>query len=136
MLISPLIVCTHATWSFITGKYARRQSVFVQNGLDYSNKSMEVGEMVMSERINANHKISYRMVCELYRLENKYWKTGDTDILPKCNQVAMEMDERSWSDIKSILRIVILKHYPIKKFAEALSLLGFDVEEPPKEVSE
>ena len=65
MLISPLIVCTHATWSFITGKYARRQSVFVQNGLDYSNKSMEVGEMGMSdeERVLAGLKACYNQDC-------------------------------------------------------------------------
>lgn len=66
---------------------------------------------------------------ELYRVDNKYWKTGDTDILPKRIEVAESIDKRFWQEVSGIARIVTQKHYPVAKLAEVLRMLGYNVEE-------
>lgn len=65
---------------------------------------------------------------ELYRVDNKYWKTGDTDILPKRTEVAQSIDKRFWSEVSGIAHIVTQKHYPVAKLAEVLRMLGYNVE--------
>ena len=66
---------------------------------------------------------------ELYRVDNKYWKTGDKDILPKRTELAKSIDDRFWSEVSGIARIVTQKHYTVKKLADVLRMLGYDVEE-------
>ena len=66
---------------------------------------------------------------ELYRVDNKYWKTGDKDILPKRTELAKSIDDRFWSEVSGIARIVTQKHYPVAKLAEVLRMLGFKLEE-------
>ena len=65
---------------------------------------------------------------ELYRVDNKYWKTGDTDILPKRIELAKCIDERFYGDVSGIAHIVTQKHYPVAKLAEVLRTLGYNVE--------
>lgn len=74
-------------------------------------------------------RISMKTLSELYRVSNKYWRTGDTDILPKEVEIARTVCDEYWSEIMDITRIVTRKHYPVKKLAEVLKVLGFDVEE-------
>ena len=66
---------------------------------------------------------------ELYRVDNKYWKTGDIDILHKRMAVAQQIDERFWSEISSIVALITRKHMPFNKLVEALSVLGYEAEE-------
>ena len=61
---------------------------------------------------------------DLYRVDNKYWKTGDTDYLFARTKLAMDIDERFWSDVQSIVSIATRKHLPIKAVIAALKPLG------------
>lgn len=72
--------------------------------------------------------IPIKTVKELYRVDNKYWKTGDIDILPKRRELGKRIDERFWSEICEIATIVTQKHYPIKRFVEVLEMLGYEIE--------
>ena len=65
---------------------------------------------------------------ELYRIDNKYWKTGDIDILHKRMAVAQQIDERFWSEISSIASLITRKHMPFNKFVEVLEVLGYEAE--------
>ena len=66
---------------------------------------------------------------ELYRVDNKYWKTGDIDILHKRMAVAEQIDEKFWSEILSIASLITRKHMPVNKFVEVLKVLGYEAEE-------
>ena len=75
--------------------------------------------------------IPIKLIRELYRLDNKYWKTGDADILPARFQVAQEMDERFYGELCGIMRMVTQQNYPVKRFVDIIRLLGYDIEEEP-----
>lgn len=66
---------------------------------------------------------------ELYRIDNKYWKTGDVDILPKRNQIAMSISNRFWDKVAATVSIATRKHLPIQNVIDALKLLGFEMGE-------
>ena len=70
---------------------------------------------------------------ELYRIDNKYWKTGDVDILPKRLQIAMSISERFWDKIAATVSIATQKHLPIQNVIDALKLLGFEKDEEEKQ---
>lgn len=74
-------------------------------------------------------QVSIKLLRELYRVDNKYWKTGDIDILPKRNGLAEAIDSRFWSEICSIASIVTQKHLPVDTFAKCLDLLGYEIVE-------
>lgn len=74
-------------------------------------------------------KISMKTIRELYRVDAKYWKTGDTDLLEKRMRLSMDVDERFWDDMGAIMSIVTRKHYPVQRFVDVIKLLGFDVED-------
>ena len=61
---------------------------------------------------------------DLYRVDNKYWKTGDTDYLSARTKFAMEIDERFWSEVQGIVSVATRKHLPIKSVIAALKPLG------------
>lgn len=73
--------------------------------------------------------IPIKTIRELYRLDNKYWQTGDADILPARMQVAKEIDERFYSELSGIMRMVTQNHYPVSKFVKVIRLLGYMVSE-------
>ena len=62
---------------------------------------------------------------EMYRLSNKFWKTGDTDFLPTRNQIASNIDDRYWAEITNIINITVRKHLPLQTAADALALFGY-----------
>ena len=66
---------------------------------------------------------------ELYRIDNKYWKTGDVDILPKRTQIAMRISDRFWNAVATTVSIATRKHLPIQNVIDALKLLGFEMDE-------
>lgn len=66
---------------------------------------------------------------ELYRVDNKYWKTGDTDILPKRLDLAKQVDKDFWSEISAITSIATRTHKSVQDLVNALSALGFEIEE-------
>lgn len=66
---------------------------------------------------------------ELYRIDNKYWKTGDADILPKRSQIAQSISWRFWDKVADIVSIASRKHLPIQNVIDALKLLGFEMDE-------
>ena len=66
---------------------------------------------------------------ELYRIDNKYWKTGDADILPKRTQIAMSISSRFWDAVATTVSIATRKHLPIQNVIDALRLLGFEMDE-------
>lgn len=74
-------------------------------------------------------QVSIKLLRELYRVENKYWKTGDTDILPKVNEYAEAIDSIFWCDISSIASIVTRKRLSVDTFAKCLELLGYEIAE-------
>lgn len=66
---------------------------------------------------------------ELYRVDNKYWKTGDLDLLPLRMLLAKGIDERFWDNIASITAMITRSHMPFNKLVEVLSVLGYEQEE-------
>lgn len=74
-------------------------------------------------------QVSIKLLRKLYRVENKYWKTGDVDILPKCNDLAKAIDSIFWCEIRLIASIVTQKHLPVDTFAKCLELLGYEIVE-------
>lgn len=77
--------------------------------------------------------IPIKVIRELYRVDNKYWKTGDVDILPKRIELGRKVDERFWAEICGIAYIVTQKHYPVKKLVEVLEMLGYEIEKEEEE---
>ena len=76
-----------------------------------------------------NKKIGMKTIRELYRVDAKYWKTGDVDILEKRSRLAHEIDGRFPSEISGLMRMVTQKHFPVQKFVDVIKLLGYEVEE-------
>lgn len=74
-------------------------------------------------------QVSIKLLRDLYRVDNKYWKTGDTDILPKRMELAQAIDSEFWSEISSIARIVTQKRLSVDTFAKCLELLGYEIVE-------
>lgn len=66
---------------------------------------------------------------ELYRIDNKYWKTGDVDILPKRTEIAESISGRYWDAVATVVSIASRKHLPIQNVIDALKLLGFEMDE-------
>ena len=66
---------------------------------------------------------------ELYRIDNKYCKTGDADILPKRSEIAMSISSRFWDAVETTVSIATRKHLPIQNVIDALKLLGFEMDE-------
>ena len=65
---------------------------------------------------------------ELYRIDNKYWKTGDVDILPKRMEIAKSISFRFWDAVVTVVSIATRKHLPIQNVIDALKLLGFEMD--------
>lgn len=74
-------------------------------------------------------QVPIKLLRDLYRVDNKYWKTGDTDILPKRMELAKAIDSEFWSEISSIARIVTQKRLSVDTFAKCLELLGYEIVE-------
>lgn len=74
-------------------------------------------------------QVSIKLLRELYRVDNKYWKTGDTDILPKRRKLAKAIDSKFWGEIGGIARIVTQKCLSVDTFAKCLELLGYEIVE-------
>lgn len=68
-------------------------------------------------------------VQDLYRIDNKYWKTGDTDLLPARTMAARVINVRFYSEIANIARICTQKHYPVQTLVDVLTMLGFEIAE-------
>lgn len=70
---------------------------------------------------------------ELYRIDNKYWKTGDVDILDARMILAKKICEKRWDSINAIVSLATRENIPIKVVVEILALYGLEME-PEKEV--
>lgn len=70
---------------------------------------------------------------ELYRIDNKYWKTGDVDILPKRNEIAMQIDKKFWNCITSLTSFTTRKHLPFNRLVDALKIFGYEPETEDEE---
>lgn len=68
---------------------------------------------------------SFKTLKELYRVDNKYWKTGDTDLLDKRTNLAKAINERFTFEITAIVSIATRSHLPVNAVVEALYPLGF-----------
>ena len=66
---------------------------------------------------------------ELYRVDNKYWKTGDVDILDKRTACGKAIDERYWSEVLALAAFVTRQHKPFNVLVEAMKVLGYEPEE-------
>jgi len=62
---------------------------------------------------------------ELYRVDNKYWKTGDTDILPKRSNLGREIDDKFGEQIADMVSIATRDHLSVQSVVEALAALGY-----------
>ena len=78
-------------------------------------------------------QVSIKLLRELYRVDNKFWRTGDADILPKRIELAEEVDPNFWCEIAAIARIVTQKHFSVDIFAKCLELLGYEIIKEEKE---
>ena len=74
-------------------------------------------------------QVSIKLLRKLYRADNKYWRTGDTDALYKRMDLAKAIDSKFWGDIVSIAHIVTQKHLSVDTFAKCLGLLGYEIAE-------
>lgn len=63
---------------------------------------------------------------ELYRVDNKYWKTGDIDILYKRTSLAKEIDGAYWSEICALTALATHTHKPFTALVGALRLYGYE----------
>lgn len=70
---------------------------------------------------------------ELYRVDNKYWKTGDVDILEKRTALAMRIDKKYWDSIASLATFTTRQRLPFNKLVDAMRIMGY---EPYEEVGE
>lgn len=67
-------------------------------------------------------------VRDLYRRDNKYWKTGDTDFLPARSEAGKEIaGDRFDNEVCGIARICTQKHFPVQKLVDVLKMLGFEI---------
>lgn len=73
---------------------------------------------------------------ELYRVDNKYWKTGDVDILDKRCALGKRIDDKFWSEILSLTALTTRRHLPFNVLVDALKLYGYVVEEQQEESRE
>lgn len=62
---------------------------------------------------------------ELYRVDNKYWKTGDTDILPKRTNLGRDIDSKFGDQIADMVSIATRSHLSVQSVVEALAALGY-----------
>ena len=62
---------------------------------------------------------------ELYRVDNKYWKTGDTDILPKRSDLGRDIDSNFGDQIADMVSIATRCHLSVQSVVEALAALGY-----------
>ena len=70
---------------------------------------------------------------ELYRIDDKYWKTGDVDILDARMILAKKICEKRWDSIGAIVALATRENVPIEVVVEILALYGLEME-PEKEV--
>lgn len=71
---------------------------------------------------------------ELYRVDNKYWKTGDVDILEKRMAIAKRIDEKYWDSITSLTAFTTRQRLPFNKLVDAMRIMGYEpYEEGAKE---
>lgn len=66
---------------------------------------------------------------DLYRICNKYWKTGDIDYLAARHTVSRNMSDEEWLIIENIVGFVTRKHFPVKTALDVLEMLGFKSKE-------
>ena len=76
-------------------------------------------------RCDMTKTYSMRTLRELYRVDNKYWKTGDTDILPKRTELSRVIDPKFDYEIAGMARIATQSHLPVQSLADALAALGY-----------
>lgn len=63
---------------------------------------------------------------ELYRIDNKYWKTGDVDILEKRTAIAMMIDKKNWDLITSLTAFTTRQRLPFNKLVDAMRIMGYE----------
>ena len=73
-------------------------------------------------------KYKERTLRELYRVNGKYWKTGDTDLLDKVVLLAEKIDKRHWDRINAIVTLATQNHRPVQTVIDALALFGYEME--------
>jgi len=69
---------------------------------------------------------AYKQLDDIYRLRNKYWKTGDTDFLNPSYDIAKEIDSQFWDTILSIVDFTTRKHLPKQAVITALAIFGYE----------
>ncbi len=74
-----------------------------------------------------NNRVLFDDVREAYRVSNKYWKTGDVDILPKKIETARAIDNKYWSEISSIVDLTAKKHLPVYVLSYVLKEFGYEI---------
>ena len=65
---------------------------------------------------------------ELYRVTNKYWRTGDTDLLSKKHELCMRIDGVHWAGIADTVSFATLLHKPFETVVDVLALFGYEME--------
>lgn len=74
-------------------------------------------------------KCKRKTIEDLYRVTEKYWKTGDADYLDTIVNLSKKIDDRLWSEIDSLVDLAEKRHAGVKTFIDALKLFGYEVEE-------
>ena len=74
-------------------------------------------------------KYTEKQIRELYRIDNKYWKTGDIDFAKLAIEAARVIDQKYWDCVKNIADFACRKHMPVQTVIDALALFGYECEE-------
>ena len=69
---------------------------------------------------------------ELYRIDDKYWKTGNVDILDARMILAEKIHKERWDSIGDIVSLATRENIPVERVVEILALYGLEME-PEKE---
>lgn len=74
-------------------------------------------------------QVSIKLLRELYRVDNRYWKTGNVDILAKRKEFGKAIDPIFYYEIADLASIVTRKHLSVDTLAKCLELLGYEIME-------
>ena len=66
---------------------------------------------------------------ELYRLERKYWSTGDVDVLPATSIASKKIDPRNFGFASDLAKITYYRGGTFQTLVDALKVFGYEPEE-------
>lgn len=66
---------------------------------------------------------------EVYRIERKYWSTGDVDVLPAISNASKKIDPMNTNIANDLAKITYFRGGTFQTLVDALKLFGYEPEE-------